>query len=75
LTYFQRNSIKSITLQGNNLVIEHNDSQTETKTATTPELQQIRSYCQARGLNILALTDLQKQGTNIQQPNKTNYLP
>ncbi|CAG8597910.1 9170_t:CDS:10 [Ambispora gerdemannii] len=68
-----KHDIKSIKLNDSKLIIEYNNSTTETRTSTEPELQQIRSYCQARGLNTLALTDLQKQGTNTQQP--TNYLP
>ncbi|CAG8440272.1 11529_t:CDS:2 [Ambispora leptoticha] len=60
-------------IKNDNLVIEYQNSQRETITTITPELQQIRDYCQVQGLNSLTLTDLQKQDTNNQQP--TNYLP
>jgi hypothetical protein len=72
LTYFQQHNIKSITLQNDKLVIEYNNnSPTETKLIDTSELQLIKSYCQAKGLTSLSLTDLQKSQT--QQP--TNHLP
>ena len=69
LAYFQQHNIKSITLNGNNLIIEYNNnSQTETKLIDTSELQLIQSYCQKQGLNTLALFDLQKQEPNTQKP-------
>ena len=72
MAYFQQNSIKSITLQGDKLLIEYNNnSPTETKSIDNQELQLIQSYCQAKGLTSLSLSDLQKSQT--QQP--TNYLP
>ncbi|CAH1769146.1 8864_t:CDS:2 [Entrophospora sp. SA101] len=68
-------NIKSITLQGDKLLIEHsNNSNTETKPINTSELQLIQSYCQSQGLTSLSLSDLQKsQSPQTQQP--TNYLP
>jgi hypothetical protein len=67
LTYFKQHNIKSITLQGDKLLIEYNNnSPTETKPIDTSELQLIQSYCQALGKNSLTLSDLQK--TNTQQP-------
>jgi hypothetical protein len=68
LVYFQQHQIRSITLQGNKLIIDYQNSQTETRTATTPELQQVQVYCQQQGLNTLALENLQKPGVNTQQP-------
>jgi len=72
LAYFTKHKIKSITLQGDKLLIEYNNnSPTETKSIDNQKLQLIQSYCKALGKNSLSLSDLQK--TNTQQP--TNYLP
>ena len=74
MTYFKQHNIKSITLQGDKLLIEYNNnSPTETKPTNNSELQLIQSYCQAKGLTSLSLNDLQK--TNTQQPfNWTTWL-
>jgi predicted PurR-regulated permease PerM len=73
LTYFIKQHIKSITLQGNKLIIEFNNSQTETKDTSDQELQPIYSYLQAQGLTSLSLSDLQATNSNTEKP--TNYLP
>jgi len=74
LTYFIKQHIKSITLQGNKLIIEYNNnSQTETKDTSEQELQPIYSYLQAQGLTSLSLSDLQPTNPNTEKP--TNYLP
>ena len=67
MEYFTKHSIKSITLQGDKLLIEYsNNSSTETKSIDNQELQLIQSYCQQQGLTSLSLSDLQK--TDTQQP-------
>ena len=74
MAYFQQHKIKSITLQGDKLLIEYNNNfPTETKSIDTSELQLIQSYCRKQGLTSLNLSDLQK---NNQESNKpTNYWP
>jgi hypothetical protein len=67
LTYFQQHNIQSIRLENGKLVIKYNDREEE-KEPNTKELQLIQSYCQKQGLTSLSLSDLQKQGSNTQQP-------
>ena len=75
MTYFTKHSIKSITLQGDKLLIEYNNnSPTETKSINTSELKAIQSYCQAQGLTSLSLSDLQKTNTETKPTNWTPWL-
>jgi|SRR6185437_5025268 len=73
--YFVENSIQSITLQGDNLIIEYQGSKTETKSVNnSKELQQVKSYLSKIGKNKLSLSDL-KQSYNPSNSPKSNKLP
>lgn len=61
MDYFKQHNIKSITLKGQELVIEYQNSQTETKLVNTNELKAIQTYLQTKGVNSLAFSDLQAQ--------------
>ena len=65
MKYFIEYDIKSITLQGDNLIIEYESSQTETKPVNklSQELQQVKSYLGKIGKSKLSLSDL-KQGSS-----------
>jgi len=65
LVYFQERGIESISLKDNKLVIKYNFKEEEEE-PNSPELQQIQSYCQAKGVNLLTLNDL-KKGNNNQE--------
>ena len=67
MDYFIKHHIRSITLQSNKLIIEFNNSQTETKEANEQDLQPIYSYLQKQNLTSLSLKDLQKTNPNTQQ--------
>ena len=65
LGYFRKHGIESIRLKNNKLVIKYNFKEEEEE-ANTQELQQIQSYCQSKGINLLTLNDL-KKGNNNQE--------
>ena len=78
MNYFKQNSIKSITLQGDNSLIEYQDSTTEIKlTSSSSEIQKVKSYLDKIGKSKLFLSDLEQEsndgGGNTKKP--TNYLP
>ena len=64
LSYFREHGIESIRLKNNKLVIKYNFKEEEEP--NLPELQQIQSYLQAKGVNFLTLNDL-KKGNNNQE--------
>jgi hypothetical protein len=70
LAYFQQQGIKSAKLEGDKLIIEYNNSTTETKDINTMELQQTKSYLQKLGKQELSLSDLQttQSGGNNSKP-------
>jgi len=72
LQYFQQKNIKSIRLEGEKLIIEYNNSTTESKEANTNELQQTKSYLQKIGKQELSLNDLEQRNNNSNSPNKSN---
>ena len=70
LDYFQKNKIRSISLKNGELVMSYQNSTTETQAITTPELQLIKSYCQAKGISFLTLGDLERNNTQQPRNNK-----
>jgi len=66
LGYFREHGIESIRLKNNKLVIKYNFKEEEEEEANSSELQQIQSYCQAKGINFLTLSEL-KKGNNKQE--------
>ncbi|CAG8720299.1 22569_t:CDS:2, partial [Racocetra persica] len=68
-----QNSIKSITLQGDKLIIEYQGSKTETKpVSSSSEFQQIKSYLSKVGKNNLSLSDLEQSSNQPTSPEKSN---
>lgn len=65
LGYFREHGIESIRLKDNKLVIKYNFKEEEEE-PNSSELQEIQSYCQAKGINLLTLNDL-KKGNNNQE--------
>ena len=75
MEYFKQHKIKSITLQGDSLVIEYQNSTTETKPVnSSSELQKVKSYLGKIGKNKLSLSGLE-QTNQPTSPNKSNKLP
>ncbi|RHZ36312.1 hypothetical protein [endosymbiont GvMRE of Glomus versiforme] len=67
--YLKDNKIKSIELNGDDLLITYNDNQTKTISANSKELKQIKSYLQSQGKKSVSLTELN------QIQSKKNYWP
>ena len=76
LNYFKTHNIKSIKLENNKLVIEYNDSQTESKEIKDSVSQQIKSYAERLGVKQLSLSDLEQSsnGSNSPKSNKGIYI-
>ena len=70
--YFTKHNIKSIKLENDQLVIEYNNSQTETKVVNTSELQVIKNYCQQNN-NSVSYQQLLDLENNKNKP--TNWTP
>jgi hypothetical protein len=74
LRYFQENNIKSIKLEGENLIIEYNASQAKkTLKIEGQELKQIRDFIQSKGQQSLSFSEL-KSDTNSSGSNKNSNL-
>ncbi|KLL04956.1 MAG: hypothetical protein MRERV_8c038 [Mycoplasmataceae bacterium RV_VA103A] len=72
MNYFKQHNIKSAKLEGDKLIIEYNNSTTETKDINDAELQQIKSYSQKLGKNELSLSDLENSSNTGSPDNKSN---
>jgi hypothetical protein len=73
LEYFQKNNVKSIKLENNELVIEYNGKQEkENKTINNQELEKIKSLVEKLGKNELSLSDLESSSNTNSPDNKTN---
>ncbi|CAG8546651.1 23616_t:CDS:2 [Racocetra persica] len=73
---WEEHKIKSITLQGDNLLIEYQDSKKETKpVSSSQELQKVKSHLGKIGKNNLSLSDLEQGSNPSNSPNKSSKLP
>jgi len=70
----QSNSIQSITLQNNNLLITYQNGETKQTLVNNQQLQRIKAYCEQKPNQTIKLVELNKN-QQANQSEKTNYLP
>jgi len=67
LNFFKKEGIRSVILRGDKLVIKYKNREgEEEKEPDSTELNLVQSYCQAKGIDFLTLSDLER--SNTRQP-------